>query len=299
MSDILSQQSVYTVTLAAAYALFATGFILVFGVLDVLNLAHAYVFMFCAEVAVWLITHDWPILLAVVGAVMVGVVMGLVIDLIAYRPVVNRNVGGGLGASFPPVISTLGVAFMIYGLATNLFGIGANPVPKTNLPETAWNINGIRVTLIQVAVVLVAVVVLTILSRVLSRTAYGRAVRAVAENRDMAAQLGVNTMRLSTSVWVLASALAGLAGVCIGLLYNSVSPEMGASFELRGFIAVILGGLGSVAGAVVAAILLAVLETGTVLYVSSQARDVITMSAILVLLLIRPNGIFGRRSRVV
>src|SRR4051794_5912500 len=121
MSDVLSQQSVYTITLAAAYALFATGFILVFGVLDVLNLAHAYVFMFCAEVAVWLLTHGWNLLLALVGAVVAGVVLGMVLDLIAYRPVVNRKVGGGLGATFPPVISTLGVAFMIYGLATNWF----------------------------------------------------------------------------------------------------------------------------------------------------------------------------------
>lgn len=299
MLDLISQQWVHTLVLAAAYALFAAGFILIFGVLDVLNLAHAFVFMFCASVAVWLASRGHPLAVAMLGALGVSLVLGFLLDRVAFRPLVGRRIHGGFGFQFTPVVSTLGVAFILQGVAQRLFGIENKAFPTDIVPAQTFTVFGSRVTVMQIVIVVTAVVVLVALHLVLRRTAFGKAVRAVAENRDMAELLGVNSPRMYTAIWVIGSALAAVAGVFIGIIFRAVSPNMGATFEIKGFIAVIIGGIGSVPGAVIAAVLLAVLETGSVLWASSEFRDVITLTALLGLLILRPYGLFGRKARSV
>lgn len=142
-----------------------------------------------------------------------------------------------------------------------------------------------------------AVVLLLLLRLLITRTTFGKAMRAIAANREMAGLVGINTRRTESLVWILSSALAGIAGVYIGLVARSVSPVMGSNYQLKGLIVVVLGGMGSVTGALAAAVLLAVVETGSVLSVGGQYRDLISLSMVVLILLARPNGLFGQRGR--
>ncbi len=297
---LITQQAVFTLVLAASYAFFAAGFVLIFGVLDVLNLAHAFVFMFAATTAVWASqVFGLNLLVAIVIAIAIGTALGFLLDRVAFRPLDRRQATVRGGVNFGPLISTLGIAAVLEGLARQFYGVLNQSFPPESFPTTAWTIGGIRVALYQVFIVGMALVILLALRHLLAKTTTGQAIRAVAENRDMAGLVGINDGRIITFVWMLSSALAGVAGVFIGLAYRSVSPTMGLSFELKGIIVVILGGLGSVSGALVAALLLAVMETYTTLFIGGSSRDMIVLGVIVALLLLRPQGLFGVRTRVV
>lgn len=295
------QQAPYTIELAAAYALYAAGFVLIFGVLDVLNLAHGFVFVFGAAFAVYLAGHGFNLLAAMGIAAASGCALGMLLDAIAYRPLAGRGGGGssGYGFNLGPVVSTLGFAGILDAATRRVFGIDNRVFPSSAFPNVTFHVGIVEITSVQVFVVAVALVILVVLRFVLSSTMYGRAVRAVAENRDMAGLVGINTPLVVTSIWALSSTLAALAGVLIGIAYQQISPTMGAGFEIKGFLTVIIGGLGSIDGAVLAAVALATIETGSVLYVSSTFRDVIALSVLLLVILVRPHGLTGRRQREV
>jgi branched-chain amino acid transport system permease protein len=298
MIETFLQQSVYTITMAAVYGLFAAGFVLIFGVLDVLNLAYAFVFMFTANVAVWCMTQGWSIWLAIVTVIVIGMALGAATDLIAYRPLQRRK-GFASAVNFGPLISTLAVGGILEAVAAFWFGARNQIVPTGAFPDATLDIGGVRITLLQAAVVVSGLTILLLLHHFLRSTVWGRALRAVAENRRMATLVGVNTHVVISGVWVLSSALAAIAGVFIALVTSGVSTTMGSTYELKGFIVVVLGGMGSVSGAIVAAVLLSVLETIGVVGLGGQYRDIIPLAAIVLILLVRPNGLFGSRARTV
>jgi branched-chain amino acid transport system permease protein len=293
------QQAVHTITLAGVYGLFAAGFVLIFGVLDVLNLAYAFVFMLTANIAVWGMIQGWPIWLAGLAALGAGIVLGAVTDQVAYRPLQRASALAGGGINFGPLVSTLAVAGILEAIAVHWFGARNQSVPNGVFPTTTFSIGGVQITLLQIVVVLSAGAILYALHQTLRRTVAGRSIRAVAENRRMATLLGINTNVTIAGVWVLSSALAAVAGVFIALVTSAVSTTMGTTYELKGFIVVVLGGMGSVSGAIVAALLLATLETVGVLWLGGQYRDILPLIAIVLILLLRPNGLFGARTRTV
>jgi branched-chain amino acid transport system permease protein len=298
MLETFFQQSVYTITLAAVYGLYAAGFVLIFGVLDVLNLSYAFVFMVTANIAVWVTLQGYSIWLGAAAALGVGVLLGYLTDHLAYRPVQRRKRTAS-GINFAPLISTLAVGAILSAIAQHWFGARNQEFPDGAFPTTTYTIGGVRVTLLQIVVVIAAGALLYGLHLFLRRSVAGRAVRAVAENRGMATLIGVNSNFVISGVWVLSSALAAVAGIFIALVTSSVTTSMGNTFELKGFIVVVLGGMGSVSGAIVAAMLLSVLETVGVLVLGGQYRDLIPLVAIVLILLLRPNGLFGSRARAV
>ncbi|WP_214109393.1 branched-chain amino acid ABC transporter permease [Acrocarpospora catenulata] len=296
--DTLLQQTINTLTMASVYGLFAVGFVLIFGVLDVLNLGYAFVFMITANIAVWTIINSGSLVLAVAVGLVSGAVLGLVLDFVAYRPVRGRGATGG-AVSYGPLLSTLGIAGVLEAVAVVWFGTRNQIVPEDAFPQQSFHLFGATITLLQIVVIVFGIGLLIALHRFLRGTIYGRALRAVAENRQMATSLGINSGAVVTGVWVLSSMLAALAGVFIALVTSGVSTSMGSTYELKGFIVVVLGGMGSVGGAIVAALMLAVLETTGVYYLGGQFRDMIPLLAIVLILLIRPHGLLGRRARTV
>jgi branched-chain amino acid transport system permease protein len=296
--DTVLQQLVYTIALAAAYGLFAVGFLLIFGVLDVLNLAYAFVFMICAILCVWLTLHGIPFFGAILLSIAVGCALGMLTDALAYRPILRiKSLIGGV--NFGPVISTLAIGQIIAAVTQNWFGTLLISFNVSEFPTKLYSIGPITITSVQIIVVVAAAVLLLGLQLVLSRTSFGRSVRAIAQNRPMAESLGINTSRVVSGVWVLSSAMAAIAGVCIVLMNRAADPTIGTNYELRGFIIVVIGGLGSVSGAILAAVIVAVLETASALYLGGQYSDMITLGAVLVLLAIRPFGLLGARRRTV
>ncbi|GAC1302317.1 MAG: branched-chain amino acid ABC transporter permease [Vulcanimicrobiaceae bacterium] len=281
--------------LGAVYALFAIGYTLVFGVLDILNLAHAAIFMASAFVALGLVSAGLPLALAGIVAVVVAGLLGVALDRVAFAPLRRRNAG-----TLAPLISSIGVAIAIGGVVRGAFGPGEHRFAAGTLGalgSSHVSLGSVAVTGLDLAILTIALLLMGALAFVMRRTALGRAIRAVAEDPTAAALLGIDLERTIALTFFIASALGGAAGILIGLQYDSVSVEMGSRIELKGLAIVILGGMGSVTGAVIGAFVLASVEVLSVAYISSSYRDAVAFGVMFAILVIRPGGLLGRARR--
>jgi branched-chain amino acid transport system permease protein len=285
----VGQQVINGVFLGSIYALFALGYTLVFGVLDMLNLAHQAVFMLCAFVALSLVAGlHLHILVAFPVAVMVAGLLGLVIERIAFRPLrgrANSNISG--------LISSLALATLFESIALGVWGPDVSRFPFGTAPARQLRLGGAVVQELQLVIIAVSVVMMVALTLLLRRTRLGRQIRAVAESGLAARVLGVNVDRVVAASFFISSALGGAAGVLFGLAFNSISPDVGRSVELKGLAVIIVGGMGSMAGAVTAGFALGLLEVLTVARFGSSYRDAVSFAALFLVLIARPRGLFG------
>lgn len=288
---MLAQQVANGLFLGAVYALFALGYTLVFGVLDILNLAHAAVFMAAAFVAVALDAAGVPLLGALVLAMLAAGLLGVLVDRVAFAPLRRRNAG-----TLVPLISSIGVAIVIGAAVRGVFGIDERQFRPTAAASVALHAGPLTFTALDVAILATALVLMGLLAHVMRATPLGRSIRAVAEDRVAAALLGIDLERTIALTFFIASALGGAAGVLIGLQFNSVSVDMGARIELKGLAVIILGGMGSITGAVVGGFVLGAIETLSVAYVGSEWRDAVAFALMFLILILRPTGIFGKRA---
>lgn len=276
----------------AVYALFALGFTLVFGVLDILNLAHASVFMWAAMVAWFLVAEmGVPFFLALPAAIVFAGLMGWLLDLIAFRPLRRRG-----APQLSALISSLGLVAVLEGAALGLLGPQTRRFPPDAYPNDTITLGPIVFSIIQPLNLLIAALMMVGLHLLVQRTSLGRQMRAVAESPRTAALLGINVDRVVAITFMLASALGGAAGVLFGVTFNAISFEMGARMELKGLAIIILGGMGSIPGSVVGGFLLGLIEVFSVAVLSSGLRDAVAFSVLFLILLIRPSGLFGRSS---
>jgi branched-chain amino acid transport system permease protein len=288
---MLLQQLVNGVFLGAVYALFACGYALVFGVLDILNLAHAAIFMAAAFIALVLVGKGVPLVLALVLSVLAAGLLGMLLDRVAFAPLRRRNAG-----TLAPLISSIGVAIIVQGVARALFGSDDQPFASGTFGTAQFTLGGLHVSLVDLTVLGVAIVMMLGLRTLLRVTALGRSIRAVAADRVAAALLGIDVERTIALTFFIASALGGAAGILIGLEFNSVSVDMGSRIELKGLAIIVLGGMGSITGAVLGALLLGCVETLSVAYISSGYRDAIAFGVMFAVLVLRPTGLLGRRA---
>jgi branched-chain amino acid transport system permease protein len=295
------QQLLNGIFIGSIYALFGLGYTLVFGLLDVLNLAHSEVFMLGAVVAYSLVAlHHGPFLLAVPLGIAAGGLLGLVIEFVALRPLRRRGA--------PPIaalISTIGLALILVALIEQakrggalswLWRDGANDVqfPAGKVPDRIWHLAGLTLPVNKVAIVVITVALMGVLAYVMAKTPAGRAVRAVAENPRAAQLLGVNVDRVITITLVASSALAALAGILFALALNDISPYIGRDqVELRGLAVIVLGGMGSIPGTFIGGFTLGLLESITILTLGTDVRAV-GFVALFVMLILRPSGLLGR-----
>jgi branched-chain amino acid transport system permease protein len=297
------QQLLNGIFIGSIYALFGLGYTLVFGLLDVLNLAHSEVFMLGAVVTYSLVAlHQFPFLLAVPLGIVAGGLLGLVIEFVALRPLRRRGA--------PPIaalISTIGLALILVALIEQakrgsalswLWRDGANDVqfPAGKVPDRIWHLAGLTLPVNKLAIVVITVALMAVLAYVMAKTPAGRAVRAVAENPRAAQLLGVNVDRVITITLVVSSALAALAGILFALALNDISPYIGRDqVELRGLAVIVLGGMGSIPGTFVGGFTLGLLESVTILTLGTDVRAV-GFVALFVMLILRPSGLLGRPS---
>ena len=287
----MGQQVINGLFLGSIYALFALGYTLVFGVLDILNLAHAAVFMVATFVAVALVGHGLHILLALPLAVLFAGLLGLVLERVAFRPLRART-----DSNISGLISSLAAATIIEAVALEIWGPNITRFPFGTLPDGPANqirllggtVSGLQLTIIAVAVVLVLA-----LTWLVQRTRLGREVRAVAESPRAARVLGVDVDRAIAGAFFISSALGGAAGVLYGLAFNSISPDMGRGVELKGLAVIILGGMGSMPGAVLAGFALGLIEVFVVANLGGSWRDAISFAGLFLFLVLRPRGLLG------
>lgn len=288
---MLLQQVLNGITQGGTYALVALGYTLIFGVLEIINMAHGDIFMVGAMVGWALVTLlGWPLVPALLGAMAGSALLGLVLELLALRPL-RRSGAAGLS----PLISTIGLGLVIQNLmvrATN-----GQPLSfRVPLSEGVIRLGPVQVTTVQLVVLGVSVVLMLALQWTLSKTKLGRAVRAVSENPETAALLGVNISAVILATVMLASALGGAAGVLVGLSFVSVSATMGLPYGLKGLAVIILGGLGNIKGAVAGGLIIGVLEALTIAYggpAGAGYKDAVAFGFLFLFLLLRPRGLFG------
>lgn len=285
------QQVLNGVFAGSIYALFAIGFTLVFGVLDRLNLAHSAVFTAAAFVGIELVaTRGMSIWLAIPAVLVFGAVLGLIIERVAFRPLKNRS-----DAHFAGLIASIALAAMFIALLKARYGSETRRFPADAFPSTAFEFAGIRITLLQIVILMVSVGLMLGLTYLVARTRLGRGMRAVAENPHAARVLGVNVDRVTATTFAISSALGAVAGVLLALYVNSAQMTMGFNIELKGLAVIIVGGMGSLKGAMAGGLILGLAEVLAVQHVGSSWRDVVAFGLLFGILLLRPQGLFGVR----
>lgn len=284
------EQIINGLTLGSIYVIVALGYTLVFGVLNIVNMGHGEIFMFGAFTGV-VITNilGWPLYVAFFVAIIVTAILGYFLEVFALRPLRGKEGVPHLA----PLISTIGVSIFLENLAHKLFGAG-NKSFNTSISELNVTFGSLQVYYVQILIFVIAIILMAGLMLWLSKTKAGKGLRASAENLAVASLLGVNTNRMITMTVVIASAMGGIAGILVGIAFNSVNPQMGLIFGLKGLAIIILGGLGNVRGAMVGGLILGMSETFIVAYGNSGYRDAVAFVAIIVILVIRPQGIFGK-----
>ncbi len=278
----LAQQFVNAAFLASVYALFSVGYTLVFGVLDVLNLAHATIFMVGAVLSWYALDRiDFGSLpsglifvLILIGVFVACGVIGVLLERIAFAPLRARKAG-----ALPPLISSIGVSLILTAVIESVFGTDPVDFSRTLLPTRPvfTGSPGVRVvtfTWLQVIVLGVALLIMILLQLLVSRTKLGLAIRTVAENPRAARLSGINVERVFMQTFFIASGLGGVAGVLFAMVSGgSVATTLGANVELLGLSAIIIGGLGSIPGAVLGSALIAFIQVFSVQFNFSNLRD--------------------------
>jgi len=297
-------QLVNGLTVGSMYALIALGYTMVYGVLKMINFAHGEVFMlgsyagFGVLVALGGEEISGPmvavaILLAMLAAALASSGASVVLERVAYRPLRNAP-------RLAPLISAIGASIFLQFLVLDVTSAKASFYPRL-FPSGGLEFGEVRVTYLQLFLLLSSILMMLFLYTVVQRTAMGRAIRAVAENRTNAALMGVDVDRAIVTVFVLGAAMAGVAGVLWGLFFLQIRGSMGFLPGIKAFTAAVLGGIGSIPGAMVGGYFLGLTETigrealsaipGVDL--PNEWRDVIAFSLLVLVLLFRPTGIFG------
>ena len=286
---MILQQLINGLIVGGVYALFAIGFTLVFGIHQILNLAHGAVFMAGAFIALYSVLAGLPLWVGFLLGVMAGGVLSLLIEWVAFR----RLRGQG-ETEFGAIISSIGVNLILITLAQKISDTQIMRFPFDTFPVRIFEWGGLRVSALQLFMAFLAIALVATINLFLLRTSMGRQIRAVAGNERAAKLSGVNPNFVFFQTFFMSGALAAAAGVLVGLAFNNIHFMMGEPFLLRGFVVIILGGLGSIPGALVAGLLLGMIQTLTVAYLPSGLTDTIIFSLLFVILLLRPHGLLGK-----
>jgi branched-chain amino acid transport system permease protein len=264
---------------------------MIYGVILLINFAHGEIYMLGAYFALTFINFlKLPFYLAFIMSMACCAVCGMLLDIIAYRPVRKSP-------RLTALITAIGMSIFLQNLAMIIWGSRPLPFPQQAVPKffeiTAIAFAGVKLSWLQIFIYAATLTMMVGLHLIIKRTNYGRAMRAVAQNKTMAALVGINVNRVITLTFALAGALAAAAGVMVGMYYNSLQPTMGYLAGVKAFAAAVLGGIGSVPGAMLGGIVLGVAEAMGAGYLSSLYRDGISYGIMIIVIIFIPAGFFG------
>ena len=286
---MLAQQIVNGLLLGATYALFALGFTLTFGVLRVINLTYGFYFTAGAFVAWYLTRGGAGLALALPASAVAAGGIAVVLDTLLLTRLRRARAD-----ELASLMVTLGAVLALYAGMTALLGADIRRLPPGVLGSAAIALGPVRVTQAQLLILGAAAVMAGGLVWLVRFSRIGLGIRAVAENPEAAGLMGIDAARIAVLVSFVSGALAGAGGVLIGLAFNAIHPYMGEQMMLRGFVVVILGGLGDIFGALVAGLLLGVVEVLTAAYLASGLKEAVAFALLVLVLWTRPAGLFGR-----
>jgi branched-chain amino acid transport system permease protein len=294
------QELVNGLTTGALYSLVALGFSMVYGVLKLLNFAHGDLYMIGAYIGFFVIqwfggaqhlTIAVPLLLLIMFVLAAGLVggLGVAIERFAYRPLRDAP-------RIAPLITAIGVSFFLESSALLLFGAQYRVYNTADFISlsSGIQIGSVTIDSVQILVLVLGVVLMAGLQLLVNRTRLGRQMRAVAADREAAEMLGINVNFVITATFFLGSALAGVAGIMGGLLFNQVTSTIGFIAGLKAFTAAVVGGIGSIPGAMLGGLVIGLAESFVTGYISSTYSNLIVFGLLIVVMLLRPSGLLGR-----
>ncbi len=284
------QQLINGLSLGSVYALLALGYTMVYGVIKLINFAHGDVYMLGAFWGYYVIRF-WHVnfFIALVSAMVLTAVCGVVIEFLAYRPLRHAP-------RITALITAIGVSYFLENIMSYFFGASARNFPQV-IKVHNYHLGGFSVSNVQVLILVTALVLMVALQLIIKQTKMGKAMRAVAVDPDAAELMGINPNHVISFTFALGSALAGAGGVLIGLYYNSIDPLMGMTPGIKAFVAAVVGGIGSIPGASIGGFLIGILETMVQAIGLSAYKDAAVYIVLIIILLVMPSGIFGKRSK--
>ena len=290
MGHQVLQQLVNGISLGSIYALIALGYTMIYGIIKLINFAHGDIYMVGAYIGFFAITQAG---LSIVPALLVSLVttalLGMLVEKLAYKPLRHAP-------RLSVLITAIGVSFFLE-YASMYF---VSPTPRTfpaMMDSVAVNIGGLVINGQQMLILGITFVLMVILTYIVKFTNTGKAMRAASFDTETAQLMGINSDRIISITFCIGSALAAVAGVLVGIYYNSIDPLMGIMPGLKAFVAAVLGGIGILPGAVVGGIILGVVEALVSGFVSSTFRDAAAFAILILVLLVRPTGIFGKNTK--
>ncbi|MBU4533460.1 MAG: branched-chain amino acid ABC transporter permease [Eubacteriales bacterium] len=287
--DYFMEQVINGLQLGLVYALIALGYTMVYGIVKLINFAHGDVFMVGAFIGYFGFSSwglPWP--LAILVSALCCACLGMLIERIAYRPL-------RYATRIVALISAIGVSFFLEYFCSLKFMFGPNyRVVQRPFDEVYWSIGGVTISNIQVLIFCTAVCMLVGLQYLVMRTKMGAAMRTVSFDHDTARLMGVNVDRTISFTFGIGAALAAVGGVLYAIAYPQIWTFMGIMPGLKAFTAAVLGGIGLIPGAMLGALIMGQAEVMTAAFISSQLRDAIAFSILILVLLVRPCGILGK-----
>ena len=285
------EQLINGLSTGSIYALIALGYTMVYGIAKMINFAHGDIIMVGAyALYVAVLTLHVPVIPAVLITIAVCAVLGITVEKVAYKPLRKA----------PPLavlITAIGVSYLLQNLALLIFN--ATPIPfQSVIKVPSVKIGGLTIsgiTLVTMAIMLISMILLTLF---INKTKAGSAMRAVSEDKGAAELMGINVNQTISMTFAIGSALAAVAGILYICQYQSLRPTLGALPGIKAFVAAVLGGIGSVPGAMLGGILLGVIESLGKAYISTELSDAIVFGVLVVVLLVKPSGLLGKRKKV-
>lgn len=269
------------------YALIALGYTMVYGIAKMINFAHGDIIMVGAyALYIALSVLHLPVAVAIIFSILVCTVLGILIERIAYKPL----------RSAPPLavlITAIGVSFLLQSLAQLIFG--ATPIPQASIVTLKGiTIGDISISGITLVTLVVTTICMSLLTFFIHKTKMGSAVRAVSEDKQAAELMGIDANKTISLTFAIGSALAAIAGILYICQYQSLTPTLGAIPGIKAFVAAVLGGIGSVPGAMIGGILLGLIESLSKAYISTELSDAIVFGILVLVLLVKPSGLLGK-----
>lgn len=288
--DQFLQQLINGLSLGSIYALVALGYTMVYGIIKLINFAHGDVYMIGAYVAFWVTTYfGFSFLPALITCMLVCGVLGVLIERIAYKPLRKAP-------RITALITAIGVSYVIEYTTQFFMGTAVKTYPPL-LPSTTWQLGPVTISYLQLVIFSVTLILCIMLTLIIQKTKIGRAMRAVSADENAAKLMGINVDNTISFTFFLGSALAGAAGILVGIYYNSATPLMGMIPGLKAFVAAVFGGIGSIPGAMIGGLFIGICETLVTAFGGSMYRDAIVYGILILVLIIRPAGLFGKAEK--
>ena len=285
--DTLIQQLISGLSLGSVYALVALGSTMVYGIINLLNFAHGDVYMVGAFVGYYIITnYNFGFLPTLVITMLVTGILGIVIYQVAYRPL-------RYSTRIASLITAIGMSYLLQNGMMYIAGPQTRSFPQI-INNKLYNLGPIQISTMQLLMLGTTLLLMVSLQLIVQQTKFGKAMRAVSNDPEAAQLMGINSNQVISFTFFLGSMLAGAGGMLVGMYYNTITPTMGAGPGLKAFIAAVVGGIGSVPGAMLGGYLIGLTEVMISAFGNSMIRDAVVYLILIIILLVRPSGILGK-----